>query len=199
MPDIRTIGILTGGGDCPGLNAVIRVVTKAAILKGIKVIGFLDGFEGLIQEDYQVLDMMQVGGILSLGGTILGTSNKANPFAYPNADGDKEDMSDKVMEIYARLKIDFLVAIGGDGTMSIVQRLIDKGLKAVGVPKTIDNDIYGTDRSFGFDTAVATASDAMDKLHTTAQAHHRIMLIEVMGRNAGWISFYIQEWQLEQT
>ena len=186
------LGVLTGGGDCPGLNAVIRAVTKSAILDyDMEVVGFKDGFEGLIENRYIDLDYSAVSGILTQGGTILGTSNRADPFNYPMlVDGEKKyrDRSDQVMQNFYNLGLDALVCIGGDGTMAASARMMEKGLKIVGVPKTIDNDLFGTDVSFGFDSAVATGTEAVDRLHTTAQSHHRVMVVEVMGRYAGWLA-----------
>ena len=188
MKRIR-VGILTGGGDCPGLNAVIRAVTKSLILEsGAEVLGFEDGFLGLIEKRYRRLDYRDVSGILTLGGTILGTSNRANPFRHFGANG--ADVSDEVVEYCNLLEIDGIVAIGGDGTMSIAGGMQEKGLNFVGVPKTIDNDLVGTDRTFGFDTAVAIATEAIDRLHTTAQSHRRVMILETMGRYAGWIALH---------
>lgn len=183
------VGVLTGGGDAPGLNAVIRAVTKSLILRdGAEVVGFEDGFEGLIEQRARPLSYRDASGILTAGGTILGTSNKANPFSYFRRDG--ADVSDEVVAYARELGLDALVAIGGDGTMAIAHRLTAKGLPCVGVPKTIDNDVMGTDRTFGFDTAVAIATEAIDRLHTTAQSHHRVMILETMGRYAGWIALY---------
>ncbi|HUV38502.1 MAG TPA: ATP-dependent 6-phosphofructokinase [Planctomycetota bacterium] len=192
---IRRIGILTGGGDCPGLNAVIRGVSKAAMLEhGISVVGFQDGFYGLVEGVYRELDFMSVSGILTVGGTILGTSNIANPFRHPEKNEKGElvlrDRSDRAVDTFKRLKCDALVTIGGDGTQSIAYRLMKKGIPVVGVPKTIDNDLSNTDVTFGFDTAVQTAVEAIDKIHTTAMSHHRVMLVEVMGRYAGWIALH---------
>ncbi|MDX1440825.1 MAG: ATP-dependent 6-phosphofructokinase, partial [Rubricoccaceae bacterium] len=183
------VGVLTGGGDCPGLNAVIRAVTKSLLLGcGAEVVGFEDGFLGLIEGRYQNLDYRAVSGILTRGGTILGTSNRANPFSYFGKDG--ADVSDDVVARYREMNLDALVVIGGDGTMTIAHRLQQKGMAIVGVPKTIDNDLVGTDRTFGFDTAVYVAADAMDRLHSTAQSHHRVMILETMGRYAGWIALH---------
>ncbi|HIG73869.1 MAG TPA: ATP-dependent 6-phosphofructokinase [Bacteroidetes bacterium] len=183
------VGVLTGGGDCPGLNAVIRAVTKSLIHRcGAEVVGFVDGFRGLIENDTQPLGWADASGLLTLGGTILGTSNKANPFQYWREDG--ADVSDRAAGVYREHGLDALVVIGGDGTMSIAHRLQQKGLRMVGVPKTIDNDLVGTDRTFGFDTAAMIATEAMDRLHTTAQSHHRVMICETMGRYAGWIALY---------
>jgi 6-phosphofructokinase 1 len=196
MSTIRRIGVLTAGGDCPGLNAVIRAVTKTAIYQhGIEVVGFLDGYAGLVEDKSVPLDSEKVSGILTQGGTILGSSNMDNPFGWVSgfdAEGRpiKTDRSDDAAATYARHRLDALVCIGGDGTMSIAGGLARKGLRVVGVPKTIDNDIAETDLTFGFQTAVATATDALDKVHTTAQSHHRVMIVEVMGRYAGWIALY---------
>ena len=181
------IGLLTGGGDCPGLNAVIRSVSKALILQhGAEVIGFIDGFKGLVEREYTRLDYRDVSGILTRGGTILGTHNKANPFSYFDRDG--ADVSDEVVELYEELELDGIVAIGGDGTMSICHRMAQKGMNFVGVPKTIDNDVMHTDRTFGFDTAMSIATEAIDRLHTTGQSHDRVMILETMGRYSGWIA-----------
>jgi 6-phosphofructokinase 1 len=183
------VGVLTGGGDCPGLNAVIRAVTKSLILQyNAQVVGFEDGFEGLVEERMRSLNYKDVSGILTQGGTILGTSNKANPFNYHRRGG--ADVSARVIKYCKTLSLDAIVAIGGDGTMSIAHAFQERGLNMVGVPKTIDNDLVGTDRTFGFDTAVAIATEAIDRLHTTAQSHHRVMIIETMGRYAGWIALY---------
>ncbi len=189
---IKRIGILTGGGDCPGLNAVIRSVTKTAILEhGWKVTGILDGYEGLI--DYRRIELTSahVSNILTQGGTILGTSNIANPFAHPIKERGKiviHDYSKRTLTNIKRMKLDALVSIGGDGTMAIAHRLYELGIPIVGIPKTIDNDLWGTDVTFGHDTAVQVISDALDRLHTTAQSHHRVMVLEVMGRYAGWLA-----------
>lgn len=191
---IHRIGILTGGGDCPGLNAVIRVVTKAAIMKlGIEVIGIEDGFLGLIRNRMRVLDRDAVSNILQQGGTILGTSNKADPadfvVGYDEAHRPiRQDVTDRVVEHIRERGIDLLVCIGGDGTMSGASRLIARGIPCIGVPKTIDNDILHTELTFGFTTAVETATLCLDKVHTTAASHHRVMLVELMGRNAGWLT-----------
>lgn len=189
----RCIGVLTGGGDCPGLNAVIRGVAKAGMSQyNMKVIGIEDGFEGLIRRRSILLDWDKVSGILTQGGTILGTNNRSNPFKWPvKKEGEKiefADVSDGVVEYVKNLGLDTLVCIGGDGTMSIAHGLSQKGICVVGVPKTIDNDIFGTDITFGFDSAVRTATEAIDKIHTTAMSHHRVMVVEVMGRYAGWLA-----------
>ncbi|HZD55287.1 MAG TPA: 6-phosphofructokinase, partial [Anaerolineales bacterium] len=179
---VRRIGVLTGGGDCPGLNAVIRAVVKTAINDyGWEVIGIEDGFEGLILPDKtRRLSFEDVRGILPRGGTILGTTNRANPFNYEVKTNDgvqTYDASDEVIQRAQDLGIDALVVIGGDGSLSIAHELEQKGLKVVGVPKTIDNDILETQITFGFDTAINTAMEALDKLHTTAESHHRIIVL----------------------
>jgi phosphofructokinase-like protein len=190
MSRTKRIGILTGGGDSPGLNAVIRAVAKSLMQDaGAEVIGFVDGFGGMIERQSRPLSYRDVSGILTLGGTILGTSNKANPFAY-HARGNADVSTEVVAYARDELKLDAVVAIGGDGTMSVAHRLHQLGIPMVGVPKTIDNDLMYTDRTFGFDTAVAIATDAIDRLHTTAQSHHRVMILETMGRYAGWIALY---------
>ncbi len=191
--EIKKIAILTGGGDAPGLNAVIRGVVKSAIRKyNWRVYGVPDGFEGLVVgRELRELTEYGIRGILPLGGTILGTTNKGNPFEYVVHEDGKEvvkDMSDRVIEYLNILEIDALVVIGGDGTLSIANKFAEKGVKIVGVPKTIDNDLKATDYTFGFNTAITTATEALDKLHTTAQSHHRVIVIEVMGRYVGWIA-----------
>lgn len=183
------VGLLTGGGDCPGLNAVIRAVTKSLILQhNAEVLGFEDGFLGLIEQRMRPLAYGDASGILTRGGTILGTNNKANPFSYYNR-GDA-DVSPQVLRYAQTLGLDAVIAIGGDGTMSIAHQLQEKGLNFIGVPKTIDNDLMETDRTFGFDTAVSIVTEALDRLHTTAQSHQRVMILETMGRYAGWIALY---------
>jgi len=192
MADVKRIGVLTGGGDAPGLNAVIRAVVKTASNAGIEVVGLEDSFDGLIEPDRsRVLTPRDVTGILRLGGTILGTTNRGNPFAYPirTSEGTR-DYSDRCVEMFHKMDLGALVVIGGDGTLAIAHKFHERGLPIVGVPKTIDNDIAGTTNCFGFDTACAFATDAIDRLHTTAEAHHRIMVVEVMGRYAGWIALY---------
>ncbi len=189
----RKIALCTGGGDAPGLNAVIRAVVRSALKKrGWSVYGVQDGFDGLINPSRtQKLTMKDVRGILPKGGTILGTTNRGNPFKYPVETESKKvlkDVSDKLIRNFKKLDLDGLIAIGGDGTLTIARKLFEKGLPVVGVPKTIDNDISATDVTFGFDTAVETVTDALDKLHTTAESHHRVMVVEVMGREAGWIA-----------
>jgi phosphofructokinase-like protein len=192
MPQIKRIGVLTGGGDAPGLNAVIRAVVKSACNRGVEVLGIEDSFDGLIEPGRtRVLATKDVTGILRLGGTILGTTNRGNPFAFPVSTSDgKVDYSARVVENFHKFGLDALVVIGGDGTLGIAHRLSRQGIPVVGVPKTIDNDIVGTVSCFGFDTAVDFATEAIDRLHTTAEAHHRVMLVEVMGRYAGWIALY---------
>ena len=192
---VKTIGVSTGGGDCPGLNAVIRGVVKSAIgAHGWRVMGIEDGFDGLIwPEKSRELTLASVSGILPRGGTILGTTNRGNPFAYKLEEGGQtvvKDYSGRVIDNARAMDVDALVVIGGDGTQSIALELFRKGLAIVGVPKTIDNDLSATDQTFGFDTAVQTASEAIDRLHTTAESHHRIMILEVMGRDAGWIALH---------
>jgi 6-phosphofructokinase 1 len=189
---VKRIGILTGGGDAPGLNAVIRAVVKSANNCGIECVGLEDSFDGLIEPNRsRVLTTRDVTGIIRLGGTILGTTNRGNPFAYPIATSTgARDYSERVIETFHDMGLQALVVIGGDGTLAIAHRFSRKGIPLVGVPKTIDNDIVGTTNCFGFDTAVDFATDAIDRLHTTAEAHHRIMVVEVMGRNAGWIALY---------
>ena len=190
----RRIGILTGGGDCPGINAVIRSVAKKAILEyDIEVVGIKDGYEGIIHGYYRALHFDDVSGIITLGGTILGTSNTSNPYKYPSRKGsglEFEDVSQVALANIRSLEIDCLVCIGGDGTLGIANRLFGDGVPIIGVPKTIDNDLRGTDITFGFDSAVSVATEGIDRLHTTAQSHHRVMIVEVMGRNAGWIALY---------
>jgi 6-phosphofructokinase 1 len=192
MAEKMKLGVLTGGGDCPGLNAVIRAVVKTAMNDyDMEVVGFLDGYEGLVENRYRELKARDVSGILTLGGTILGTSNRADPFKYPVLQGDEYvylDRSSQALQNFERLGLDALIAIGGDGTMAASNGMGKKGLKVIGVPKTIDNDLKGTDQTFGFDSAVASAADAIDKVHTTAQSHHRVMIVEVMGRYAGWLA-----------
>lgn len=192
MPAISRIGVLTGGGDAPGLNAVIRAVVKTAHNSQIEVVGLEDSFDGLIYpEKSRILTPRHVTGILRLGGTILGTVNRGNPFAHPIDTPDGTfDYSDRVVEMFQKMKLDALVCIGGDGTLAISYEFYKKGIPLVCVPKTIDNDIHGTTSCFGFDTAVDFATQAIDRLHSTAEAHRRIMVVEVMGRYAGWIALH---------
>jgi phosphofructokinase-like protein len=192
MPKLKRIGVLTGGGDAPGLNAVIRAVVKSGVNHGIEVVGIEDSFDGLIEPNRsRVLTAKDVTGILRRGGTILGTVNRGDPFAYPIETSEgKQDYSQRVVDMFHRMGLDGLVVIGGDGTLAIADKFAKMGIPLVGVPKTIDNDIVGTTNTFGFDTAVSFATDAIDRLHTTAEAHRRIMVVEVMGRYAGWIALY---------
>jgi ATP-dependent phosphofructokinase / diphosphate-dependent phosphofructokinase len=187
---VKTIGISTGGGDCPGLNAVIRAAVKSAVLKHKwKVIGIQDGFDGLIwPEKSRELQLKDVSGILPRGGSILGTTNRGDPFHYKMPDGSVQNISDKIVNNAKQMGIDALIVIGGDGTQKIAYELQKLGMNVVGVPKTIDNDLSATEVTFGFDTALHTVTDAIDKIHTTAESHHRIMVVEVMGRDAGWIA-----------
>jgi 6-phosphofructokinase 1 len=189
---VKKIALLTGGGDCPGLNAVIRAVTRTAILQyGYEVYGYKFGYRGLYNNDIVPLTLESVSGILHRGGTILYSSNKDNLFDYQvEEDGKfvKKDVSDVGVENLKKEGIDTLVVIGGDGTLTSARDFARKGVNVIGVPKTIDNDLEATDVTFGFNTAIEIATEALDRLHTTAESHHRIMLLEVMGRNAGWIA-----------
>ena len=189
---VKRIGVLTGGGDAPGLNAVIRAVVKAGSNCNCEVIGLEDSFDGLIEPNrWRRLTPKDVTGILRVGGTILGTTNRGNPFLYPiETSGGTKDYSARCVEMYRELKLDALVVIGGDGTLAIAHQFSKMGVPLVGVPKTIDNDIVGTTNTFGFDTAVSFATEAIDRLHVTAEAHHRVIVVEVMGRYAGWIALY---------
>lgn len=186
----QRIGILTAGGDCPGLNAAIRGVGKTAIVKyGMKVIGISDGFTGLIHKEYKELTEHDLSGILTLGGTILGTSRE-KPFK--GIGKGKNEISKPVLikEHYEQMGLDCLICIGGNGTLKTAHLLAEEGLNVVGIPKTIDNDVWGTDVTFGFDSAVNIATEAIDRLHSTANSHKRIMIIELMGHHAGWIALY---------
>ncbi|QQS37453.1 MAG: ATP-dependent 6-phosphofructokinase [Ignavibacteriales bacterium] len=188
---IKRIGVLTGGGDCPGLNAVIRGVTKPAEDYGMSVYGIIDGFEGLVEGKAKELTNEDVSGILARGGTILGSSNKGDPYHWPvSRDGKIEifDKSKEALRNYQAWGLDALIAIGGDGTMHICDKLSALGMNVIGVPKTIDNDLEATDQTFGHDSAVYVVSMALDRLHTTASSHHRVIVVEVMGRYAGWIA-----------
>ena len=189
---IKRIGILTAGGDCPGLNAVVRAVSKNALLHGIEVLGFKNGFDGLVRNEFIHITNETVSGILTLGGTILGSSNIANPFNYTLAPfGTPEkprDMSTVVLHNMKENRVDALITIGGDGTLHMAQKFVELGVPIVAVPKTIDNDLSATDQTFGFDSALHIATEAIDRLHTTAQSHHRVMIVETMGRYAGWIA-----------
>jgi len=189
---VKRIGVLTGGGDCPGLNAVIRAIVKTADqLYDVEVLGFTDGYEGLVENRHRPLESKDASGILAMGGTILGTSNRADPFNFPVLQGEEYiylDRSTQAIRNFESLGLDVLIAIGGDGTMAASAGMMERGVPIIGVPKTIDNDLVGTDQTFGFDSAVVTATDAVDKIHTTAQSHHRVMIVEVMGRYAGWLA-----------
>ncbi len=177
---MRRIGILTGGGDCPGLNCVIRAVVRKGLEEGFVTIGIKNGYRGLIENDTVILDLDSISGILPKGGTILGTS-RTNPYK-------KEGDIKKVISNYKNLDLEALICVGGEDTLGVAARLMKEGLNIVGIPKTIDNDLSGTDYTFGFDTAVNIATECIDRLHTTAESHHRIIVVEVMGRHAGWIA-----------
>ncbi len=186
--DIRRIGILTSGGDCPGLNAAIRGVAKPLQQQGVEIVGFQDGFRGLVENRYKVLDAQALSGLLIQGGTILGTS-RYKPHKYPNREGKKEDRTEDAVSTAERLKLDALICIGGGGTLKNAYQLYTNGVKnIIHLPKTIDNDIYGTDVTFGFDTGMSIACEAIDRLHTTASSHHRCMFVDIMGHNTGWLA-----------
>jgi len=186
----QRVGILTAGGDCPGLNAAIRGIGKTVIKHyGMKLIGFSDGFSGMINKEYIELTENDLSGILTLGGTILGTSRE-KPFKKSKKDNQEIDKVSLISEHYAQMELDCLVCIGGNGTLKTAYKLSQEGLNVIGIPKTIDNDVWGTDFTFGFDSAVNIATDAIDRLHSTANSHKRIMIIEVMGHHAGWIALY---------
>ena len=189
---MKRIGILTGGGDCPGLNAVIRAAVKTAILEyGFEVVGIEGGFDGLIHRHSIPLTLESIRGILPKGGTLLRTNTRGNPFSYPSGPGgERVDRSEDVLRNIKKMQLDGVIAIGGEGTLTLAHRLHEMGAPIVGVPKTIDNDVDLTDYSFGFMTAVAIATDAVDRLHSTAESHSRVMILEVMGRHAGWIALY---------
>jgi 6-phosphofructokinase 1 len=192
---VKRIGVLTGGGDCPGLNAVIRAAVRTATRDyDMEVLGIQLGFEGLLTGHVVPLTTEAIRGILPKGGTLLRTTNRGNPFEYPAVDEAGNpvcvDRSSEVVETIRELGLEGIIAIGGDGTLRIAQRLCDMGIPMVAVPKTIDNDLAATDYTFGFHTAVAVATEAVDRLHTTAESHDRVMILEVMGRNAGWIALY---------
>ncbi len=190
MTKPKKIGILTAGGDCPGLNAAIRGVGKTAIVEyGMQVLGFNAGFSGLINNDYIELKESQLSGILTIGGTILGTSRE-KPYKLVAEEGEENRKPEKIIETYNNLGLDAVVCIGGNGTMKTANLLSQEGLNIIGIPKTIDNDVWGTDVTFGFDSAVQIATDAIDRLHTTANSHQRVMIIEIMGHHAGWLALY---------
>jgi ATP-dependent phosphofructokinase / diphosphate-dependent phosphofructokinase len=182
MAEEKRIGVMTGGGDCPGLNAGIRAVTKTAISEGYKVIGIHNGWEGLMDEDTEILERNTTSGIIDKGGTILGSS-RTSPLQVENG-------ARRAFDTFDRLGLSAVVVFGGDGTLSVASKMFDMGMPLVGIPKTIDNDISGTDYSIGFQTAVEVATQALDRIRTTAESHHRVMFLEVMGRNAGWIAVY---------
>lgn len=192
--DIKRIAIMTGGGDCPGLNAVIRAVTRKAILENHwEVIGIRNGYNGLYYGNFVDLDLFNTSGILQEGGTILYSSNKDNLFKYQVEENGKtviKDVSDVGVENLKNAGIDVLFVVGGDGTLTSARDFARKGVKVIAIPKTIDNDLASTDTTFGFSTAVDVATEALDRLHTTASSHHRIMVLEVMGRYAGWIALH---------
>jgi phosphofructokinase-like protein len=194
MKKIQRIGVLTAGGDCPGLNAVIRAVSKTALNRyNLEIMGIEDGFLGLVQNRMHPLNNESVSNILTLGGTILGTNNRVNPRRYPvkvNGKTEIRDITDRCLEHIAHNHLDAIIVIGGDGSMTVTSHFVGLGINCIGVPKTIDNDLYGTDVTFGFATAVSIATEALDRVHTTAASHHRVMVVEVMGRNAGWIALY---------
>jgi 6-phosphofructokinase 1 len=177
---MQKIGLMTGGGDCPGLNPVIRAVVKRSLLEGWEVIGFRNGWKGLVEDDKMILDAKSVSGILPKGGTILGTS-RTNPYKQAG-------YVDKVKETFARNQLAALIAVGGEDTLGCAVKFFGEGLKIVGIPKTIDNDLSNTDYTFGFDTAVNIAMECIDRLHTTAESHNRVIVVEIMGRHAGWIA-----------
>jgi phosphofructokinase-like protein len=192
---MRKIVISTGGGDAPGLNAVIYAVVKSASMRGWEIYGSRSGYRGLIELDDLVrLTSKEVEGITPIGGTILGSTNKGNPFSMPvtNLAGEVQvvDISDRILQNFHRMGFYCHIAVGGDGSLEIAHRFAEKGMPVIGVPKTIDNDLEATDRTFGFDTAVSTATEAIDKLHSTAKSHDRVMVVEVMGRDSGWIALY---------
>ncbi|MCC7416030.1 MAG: ATP-dependent 6-phosphofructokinase [Acidobacteria bacterium] len=188
---LKRLGVLTGGGDAPGLNAVIRAIVKSAANSHIECVGIEDSFDGLLEPGLtRILTPRDVTGILRLGGTILGTINRGDPFEHPVSSGGTHDYSERVVDTFRKMRLDALIVIGGDGTLAIAHKFFLRGIPVVGVPKTIDNDLVGTANCFGFDTAVDFATQAIDRLHTTAEAHKRILVVEVMGRYAGWIALY---------
>ncbi len=185
---IRAVGILTSGGDCPGLNAVIRAVTKTLEPEGVEIFGFLEGFTGLVENRYVKLNDRQTSGLLTVGGTILRTSRN-KPHKMPTADGGFRDMTGAAVENYRRLNLDALICLGGGGTQKNAYRLSQQSeINVITCPKTIDNDVWGTDVCFGFDTGMYIATEAIDRLHTTASSHHRVMVVDIMGHNSGWLA-----------
>ncbi len=190
---IRKIGILTSGGDCPGLNAVLRAVVKTAIHKGVEVVGFKDGYVGLVYNRFMKLDSQEVSGLIDKAGTILGTTNSFNPFAVTvDKDGDSKvrDMTDRIKDTIAMHNLECLIVIGGNNSIAVAKGLSDRGIPIVVVPKTIENDVPETDRAIGFMTAVDTVTNAIDRLHSTAESHHRAMVVEVVGAYAGWVALH---------
>ena len=190
---LKRVGILTGGGDCSGLNAVIRAVTRSAIIEHeAEVVGIENGFDGLIFDRHRMLSLEDTKEILPLGGTILGTTNKGHPFEYREFDKEgrvnTRDYSKQTIKNFNNLKLDCLFVVGGEGTLQLAHRFCELDLPVIGIPKTIDNDLVGTDYTFGYQTAVQVACDALDRLHTTGESHQRVMILEVMGRDAGWIA-----------
>lgn len=192
----RKLAVLTGGGDCPGLNAVIRAVVKTAIQNDFEIYGVKNGFHGLVVGNMELMNINKVSGILHRGGTILGTTNRDNPFHFAQGEDEEGnvifvDKRDSVVENLKKMEIEGLIVIGGDGSLNIAEKLSREcGIRIIGVPKTIDNDLPCTERTFGFDTAVSVATEALDRLHSTAESHHRVMVLEVMGRYAGWIALH---------
>ncbi len=193
MEKTKRIGVLTSGGDCPGLNAVLRAVVKSAVGKGMEVVGFKDGYVGLVYNRFQKLGMEDVSGLIDKGGTILGTTNSFNPFEVPfDKDGNVKvrDMTDRVRDTLAMHGIDGLIVIGGNNSLAIAAELSNRGIPVVAVPKTIENDVPQTAMSFGFMTAVDTVTQAVDRLHSTAESHHRVMVVEVVGAKTGWVALH---------
>ena len=193
MAEKENVAILTGGGDCPGLNAVIRAIVTSSLQAGLNIYGIRDGFGGLIEDKIKLLQAEDVAEILARGGTILGTTNRDNPFHYAVQTPDGvvfEDRHQVAIENLRKYNIKMLFTVGGDGSLKIASELAKVGVKVIAVPKTIDNDISGTERTFGFDTAMSVAAEALDRLKTTADSHHRVMVLEVMGRYAGWIALH---------
>ncbi|MFH1609639.1 MAG: ATP-dependent 6-phosphofructokinase, partial [Candidatus Bipolaricaulota bacterium] len=189
MPDVKRIGVLTGGGDSPGINAAIRAIVRRARPAGLDVVGFRDGWRGAVEDDLVPLGLADVSGVLHVGGTILGTS-RTNPFEKNQETGEWKSTPkvDRILDTLKRRRVDALIPIGGDDTLGVAHRLAAHGVQAVGIPQTIDNDVGGTDYSIGFHSALSVVTDALDRLHTTAHAHHRVLIVEVMGRDAGWIA-----------
>lgn len=192
---IRNFGILTSGGDCPGLNSVLRAVGKTIINRGHRIFGFEDGFLGILEGRYKELTSFDLSGILTHGGTFLGASNRDNPFMWNpaghNSGLERTDYSDRVVNLVRELNLEGLIVIGGDGSMIMSNRLMStRGVNVIGVPKTIDNDLAATDVTFGFDTAVQCVTECIDRLHSTAMSHHRCMVVEIMGRYAGWLTLH---------